>query len=169
MTSRKRASLLRCEVINEQQVGDDTTMNFLLSNVDTNHDDNFNALDMANNHPSDAYKWEGIVIPPPPTPPPLSTQPLMFKTDQKWTVALLKLLDNTNAPDYAFTKLLKLAYCAQAEGYSFHPANGGLLSLTQNIDVLFASLKSAKQLLPSVSTVFWFDFEFNSASIVIIF
>ena len=107
MTSTKRASLLRCEIINEQYVGDDTSMDFLLSNVDTNHDDYFNALDMANNHDSDAYKWEGIVIPTPPTPSPaaLSTQPLMFTTaDQKWTVALLKLLDNMNAPDYAFTK-----------------------------------------------------------------
>ena len=81
---------------------------------------------MANNHYSDAYEWEGIVIPPPPTPPPLSTQPLIFTTDQKWTVALLKLLDDMNAPDYAITKVLKWANSAQAEGYSFHPANGGL-------------------------------------------
>ena len=34
----------------------------------------------------------------------------MFTTDQKWTVALLKLLDDMNAPDYAFTKILKWAH-----------------------------------------------------------
>ena len=81
---------------------------------------------MTNNHDSDNYEWERIVIPPPPTPAPLSTQPLMFTTDQKWTVVLLKLLDDINAPDYAFTKILKWAHSAQAEGYSFHRANGGL-------------------------------------------
>ena len=43
-----------------------------------------------------------------------------------------------NAPDYAFSKILKWAHSAQVEGYSFHPANGGL-SRTRNIDVLFAS------------------------------
>ena len=42
------------------------------------------------------------------------------------TVALLKLLDDMNAPDYAFSKILKWAHNAQAESYSFHPANGGL-------------------------------------------
>ena len=47
---------MRCEVINEQHVGDDTSMEFLLSNVDTNHHDHFHALDMANNHDSDAYE-----------------------------------------------------------------------------------------------------------------
>ena len=156
MTCTKRASLLYCEVINEQHVADGTAMDFLLSNDDTNQDDYLNALDMANNHDSDAYESEGIVIPRPATPPPLSTQPLMFSTDQKWTVALLKLLDNMNVPDYAFTKILKWEYSAQAEGYLFPPANGGL-SRTRNIDVLFASLKNAKQLLPSVSTVKFHD------------
>ena len=102
MTRTKRASLLHCEIINEQHVGDDTAKEFLLSNVDTNYDDYYNALDMmTSNYDSDDYTWEGIVLPPPPSPPPLSRQPLMFTTDQKWTVALLKLLDNVNAPDYA--------------------------------------------------------------------
>ena len=106
-----------------------------------------------NHHDSDAaYKWKGIVIPLPHTSPSLSTQALMFTTDQKWTVTLLKLLDDINAPDYAFTKILKWAHSAQAEGYSFHRANGEL-SRMQNINVLFASLKNAKRLLPSVSTV----------------
>jgi hypothetical protein len=125
ITSLKRASVLRCDIINEQNVGDDTAVGFSSSNVDTAHD-HIDAPDMANNYDSDDYEWEGIAIPCPPTPPPLSTQPVMFTTDQKWTVALLKLLDDMNVPDYAFSKILKWAHSAQAEGYSFHPANGGL-------------------------------------------
>ena len=58
-----------------------------------------------------------------------------------------------NAPDYAFARILKWAQCAQAEGYSFQPANAGGLSHTRNVDVLFASLTNAKRLLPSVTTV----------------
>jgi hypothetical protein len=165
ISSLKRASVLRCDVINEQNVGDDTAVGFSSSNVDTTHDDHIDAPDMANNYDSDDYEWEGTAIPCPPTPPPLSTQPMMFTTDQKWTVALLKLLDDINAPDYAFSKILKWAHSAQAEGYSFHPANGGL-SRTRNIDVLFASLKNAKRLLPSVSTV---EFQDGTTSDVITF
>ena len=33
--------------------------------------------------------------------------PLMYTTDQKWTVGLLNILDNTNAPDYASEALIK--------------------------------------------------------------
>jgi hypothetical protein len=165
ITSLKRARVLRCDVINEKNVGDDTTMEFSSSKVDTTHDDHIAAPDMANNYVSDDYEWEGIVIPCPPTPPPLSTQPVMFTTDQKWTVALLKLLDDMNVPDNAFSKILKWAHTAQAKGYSFHPANGGL-SRTRNLDVLFASLKNAKRLLPSVSTV---EFQDGSTSDVITF
>ena len=108
ITSLKRASVLRCDVINEQNIGDDTAVEFSLSKVDTTHDDHIDAPDMAKNNDSDNYEWEGIAIPCPPTPPPLSTQPVMFTTDQKWTVALLKLLDDINAPpDYAFSRKLR--------------------------------------------------------------
>jgi hypothetical protein len=156
LTSLKRATLLRREVIDGPHLGDE----------DTNHYDHFDAPDMANNYDSDGYEWEGIAVPGPPTTSlPLSTQPVMFTTDQKRTVALLKLLDDMNAPDYAFSKILKCAHSAQAEGYSFHPANGGL-SRTQNIDVLFASLKNAKRVLPSVSMV---RFKDGSSSGVITF
>ena len=80
--------------------------------MDTNHDDNFHALDMANNHDSDAYKWKGIVISCQSTPLLLSIQPMMFTADQKWTVALLKLLDDINPPDCAFSKILRWAHNA---------------------------------------------------------
>ena len=45
-------------------------------------------------------------------------QPFMYSTNQKWTIALLKLLDDMNAPDYAFARILKWAQGAQAEGYT---------------------------------------------------
>jgi hypothetical protein len=48
----------------------------------------------------------------------------MYSTDQKWTIALLKLLDDMNAPDYAFASVLKWARNAQANGYSFYPIGG---------------------------------------------
>ena len=77
----------------------------------------------------------------------------MYSTDQKWTIALLKLLDDMNAPDYAFAnKILKWAQCAQEEGYTFQPANGGL-SCTRNVDALYASLTNTKRLLPLIATV----------------
>ncbi len=33
--------------------------------------------------------------------------PLMYTTDQKWTVGLLKILDDMNPPDYAFEAIIK--------------------------------------------------------------
>jgi hypothetical protein len=75
----------------------------------------------------------------------------VYSTDQKWTVALLKLLDNMNAPDYAFGAILCWARSANADNYSFYPVGG--LSRNKNVDVLFASVPNADQLLPSVQTV----------------
>ena len=77
ITSLKRASVLRCDVINEQNVGNDTAVGFSSSNVDTDHDDHIDEPNMANKYNSDDNKWKGIAIPLPPTPPPLSTQPVM--------------------------------------------------------------------------------------------
>ena len=45
-----------------------------------------------------------------------------YSTDQKWTVALLKVLDDMNAPDYAFHAILTWARAAIADGFSFQPA-----------------------------------------------
>ena len=36
-----------------------------------------------------------------------SGTPFMVSTDQKWTISLLKILDDMNAPDYAFAAVLK--------------------------------------------------------------
>ena len=47
-----------------------------------------------------------------------------YSTQQKWTVALLKLLDDMNAPYYAFQAILTWARSAIAEGFSFQPESG---------------------------------------------
>jgi hypothetical protein len=77
--------------------------------------------------------------------------PFMFTTDQKWTIALLKLLDDMNAPDYAFKDVLSWARDAQADGSSFYPDGG--LSRMQSVDLLFKAMTNAKRLLPSVTVV----------------
>ena len=83
--------------------------------------------------------------------PTINTIPLMYTNDQKWTVALLKLLDDMNAPDYAFEAIIKWAREANNDNYSFHPQGG--LSRSKNVDVLFSSMHNAKKLLPNVQTV----------------
>jgi hypothetical protein len=47
-----------------------------------------------------------------------------FSTNQKCTVALLKLLNDMNAPDYAFKAILTWARAAIADGFSFRPEGG---------------------------------------------
>ncbi|KAI2501297.1 hypothetical protein MHU86_13160 [Fragilaria crotonensis] len=80
-----------------------------------------------------------------------SSQSFMFSTDQKWTISLLKILDDINAPDYAFESVLKWARNAQTDGYSFYPDGGQ--SRMKNVDVLFKSVTNAQKLLPSVLPV----------------
>ena len=55
--------------------------------------------------------------------------------DQKWTAALLKAMDNINAPDYAFGLIFAWATRgASTEEYSFHPQGG--LDCARNVTVL---------------------------------
>ena len=75
----------------------------------------------------------------------------MFTTDQKWTIALLKLLDDMNAPDYAFKAIMKWARAAKDDNYSFFPKRG--LSRSKNVDILFQSMTNATQLLPAIQPV----------------
>jgi hypothetical protein len=75
----------------------------------------------------------------------------MFTSDQKWTIALLKLLNDMNAPDYKFEANIKWARAAKDNNYSFYPQGG--LSRSKNVDILFQSMNNAKQLLPSVQPV----------------
>ena len=83
--------------------------------------------------------------------PPPNDIPLMFTTDQKWTIALLKLLDDMNAPDYAFKAIIKWARAAKDDNYSFFPKGG--LSRSKNVDILFQSMTNATQLLPAIQPV----------------
>ena len=83
--------------------------------------------------------------------PPPKDHLLMFTSDQKWTIALLKLLDNMNAPDYALEAINKWGCAAKDNNYSFH-LKGGLLR-SKNVDTMFQSMNNAKQLLPSVQPV----------------
>ena len=51
-----------------------------------------------------------------------------YSTQQKWTVALLKLLDDMNAPDYAFKAILTWARSAIAEAFPFNLRVGRLVA-----------------------------------------
>ena len=74
----------------------------------------------------------------------LTSSGFMYTAEQKWTVALLKLLDDINAPDYAFRLIIEWARSAKNDGYSSLPPGG----LTQNANVdLFSSLY---KMLPSL-------------------
>ena len=74
-----------------------------------------------------------------------------FTTDQKWTVALLKLLDEIQAPDFAFGKILNWGCEAARDKYSFYPQGG--LERNKQIDLLFNFVENAKDLLPAVCPV----------------
>ena len=54
----------------------------------------------------------------------LTSSGFMYTTEQKWTVALLKLLDDINAPDYAFRLIIEWARSAKNDGYSFLSPGG---------------------------------------------
>ena len=63
----------------------------------------------------------------------------------------LKVMDDINAPDYAFGLILAWARGASAEEYSFHPQGG--LDRARNVTVLVKPIANATQLLPSVLSV----------------
>ncbi len=71
--------------------------------------------------------------------------------DQKCTAALLKVMDDINAPDYAFGLILAWARGASTDKYSFHPP--GDLDCACNVTVLVKSIANSTQLLPSVLSV----------------
>ena len=49
-------------------------------------------------------------------------KPFVYTCDQKWTVMLLKILDELNAPDKAFSSIIRWAQEANSDGYKFTPA-----------------------------------------------
>ncbi len=79
----------------------------------------------------------------------LTSSGFMYTTEQNWTVALLKLMDDINAPDNAFRLIIEWARLANNNGYSFLPPSQ--FTRNANVDVLFKSLPNAS-LLPIYST-----------------
>ena len=114
-----------------------------MHNTDAPSDNNCKADDVLR------YVWEDTSALPPI--PDTTVQPWLYSDDQKWTVALLKILDDMNAPDYAFASVLGWARGANAACYSFYP-DGGLWR-SHSIDQLFSVVKNANQILPSVIKV----------------
>ena len=153
VSSSKKTSILRCEMVNTAKVDPSTTDSATLKDDNHTMDDNDHVVDYkdgdnneANHHfdvlENTTAEGETRVI---------LTHPFFFTCDHKWTIALMKLLDDMNAPDYAFTSVLKWARGASEEGYSFNPKGGQ--SRMQNVDVLFNSIQNAKRLLPTVKRV----------------
>jgi hypothetical protein len=66
-------------------------------------------------------------------------------------LALLKVLDNMNAPEYAFHAILTWARAAIADGFSFQPEGGQ--TRRRNAERLYAMMNNATHLLPTVRTV----------------
>ena len=85
------------------------------------------------------------------TNPGLATPNAIHSVNQKWTVSLLKILNDMNAPDYAFSNILRWGYDAKAEGYTFKPPGG--FNRNRNISLIYNSLHNADKLRPSVRTV----------------
>ena len=75
----------------------------------------------------------------------------VYTCSQKWTIALLKVLDTINAPDHAFGKILAWAKDASSEGYDFEPIGGRVRR--KAIENLFPTIKNAQHLLPAVIKV----------------
>jgi hypothetical protein len=78
--------------------------------------------------------------------PPPHNHPLMFTSNQKWTIALLKLLDNMNAPDYAFEAIIKWARADRDDNYTFLPEDGFALQKCR----YFVSVNEQCKAAPSV-------------------
>jgi hypothetical protein len=76
---------------------------------------------------------------------------VIHSTTQRWTVSLLKLLNDMNAPDYAFSQLLQWGSNAMSDGYTFNPPGG--VNRNRNIAELYDTLHNADKLRPRVQTV----------------
>ena len=75
----------------------------------------------------------------------------IHSVNQKWTVALLKVLNDMNAPDYAFSKILQWGCDAKSDGYTFQAPGG--MNRNRNIALMYDSIHNADKLRPSVRTV----------------
>jgi hypothetical protein len=76
---------------------------------------------------------------------------LSYTKDQKWSLSLMKLLEDINTPDVAFGTILSWACETSIDKYLFHSSGG--LSKRNHIEELFNSIKNVKYLLPAVCPV----------------
>jgi Plavaka transposase len=104
----------------------------------------------ANAEQNPAIVFNNVLVTPATAPGPITTSAI-HSVNQKWTVSLLKMLNDMNAPDYAFRNIIQWGYAAQAEGYTFQPPGG--INRNSNIALIYDSLHNAEKLRPSVRTV----------------
>jgi hypothetical protein len=129
----KSPSLLRHHMVNDIS---HTVQNVFLMN----NEDQKNSFDAVDNHEGDHFSSTVPAMLPTAEVSPI--EPFMFTTDQKWTIALLNVFDDMNAPDHAFKDVLSWARDANADGYSFCPDGG--LSRMRSVDLLFKTMKNAE-------------------------
>ena len=94
-----------------------------------------------------AIVFDNVLVTPATAPGPITTSAI-HSVNQKWTVSLLKILNDMNAPDYAFSNIIQWGYDTQAEGYAFKPPGG--INRNRNIALIYNSLHNADKLRPSV-------------------
>jgi len=75
----------------------------------------------------------------------------IFTHDYKWTIKLLKILDDINAPNSAFKDIMKWAQDAHMNGFSFIPPAGD--SRKQNIAHFRKLCTNSQQLQPQILPV----------------
>lgn len=134
-----------------QESNGDATPLGIFPNEHQGTDDDFQCLGANDNDSADAEPELQPCVDQNKLPQSFAYPGFMHTIDQKWTAALLKVMDDINAPDYAFGLILAWARGASAEEYSFHPQGG--LDRARNVTVLVKSMANATQLLPSVLAV----------------
>ena len=162
VTNNKKPSVLRREMVNEIAIFSDRHNEIEFSDAACTLpcDDEDAHFDSE----GDSFDATTFTFQPPEECAVLTSSGFMYTTEQKWTVALLKLLDDINAPDYAFRLIIEWARSAKNDGYSFLPPGG--LTRNSNVELLFKSLPNASLLRPSVQPVQRVD---GSSSEVIVF
>jgi len=83
--------------------------------------------------------------------PPSMNNVMHIDRKHQWTIMLLKILDDINAPDNAFKEIIKWAKEAYDDGYTFDPIGG--LSRKNNIAQIRKMYFQSEALLPKIETV----------------
>ena len=124
--------------------------NLHISKQSAGMDDNFSVNDLQDNSSFDDNGNPDFEDTASPSSIPVD-EPFVFTRDQKWTLLLLKLLDEINAPDHAFSSIIRWAQNALAAGFRFTPPGG--FSRNRNIDLFRKSMLNADLLLPRLQKV----------------